>query len=112
MTQFSIAADQVPDALAMGGDLRPRMKGDQPKCAPNGKPTFSSGVVVAREDGGVDRGATISVIEPPAAPWLLGTPLRAAGACWVTPYVTDANRQGLSYTVERLVPVSAGKAGD
>lgn len=115
MAVFEIAADQVPHALAMGvEDLRAREKEQDgrvvAKTSPDGRPTFASGVVVARDMGGQDKGATIAVIEKPTKPWALGTALRAEGACWVTPYVTEANRLGLSFTVERLVPVVAAAA--
>lgn len=113
MAVFTITADQVPQAVSLGGtdELRAR-QGERegrvvPKLSVDGRPTFASGVVVARETGGQEKGVTIAVIETPTKPWSLGQALRAEGKCWVTPYVTDTNRQGLSFVVERLVPVDA-----
>ncbi|GLK16923.1 hypothetical protein GCM10017602_14050 [Herbiconiux flava] len=90
-------------ALSLGGEVRPRLNDSGvPKLAPNGKPTFSTGVVVARADGGQDRGVTISVTEPVVLQ--LGAALRPDGDVWVTPYETNG-RVGLSIICERLVPV-------
>lgn len=91
----------------MGGEPRPRQREDgTPKLAPDGRPTFSTGVVVARSDGGQDRGITVAVVEPQEYP--LGTRLCPDGRAWVTPSVTDARRLGLSVIVERLVPGADG----
>lgn len=107
MAIFQIDPAAVPAALSMGvEDFRARMRGDDPKTAPNGRPTFTSGVVVTRDGGGADRSASIAIIEKPTVPWPLGTPLRAEGDCWLTPYVTNDNRQGLSFVVTKLVPVT------
>ena len=115
MAIFKIDAGEVPEALSMGvEELRARTnRDDSPKLSPSGKPTFSSGVVVAREDGGQERGATISVIEVPATPWPMGTRLKAEGDAWLTPYVSDGSGRpqvGLSFVVDRLVPVTPAKA--
>lgn len=80
----------------------------QPKLSPDGRVTHSTGVVAAREDGGQDRGITIAVID--YKPFPMGTPLRMDGGVWVTPYVTDAKRQGLSFICERLVPATPARA--
>ncbi len=116
MAIFKIDPSAVPQSLSMGGELRPRMKGTgeaaEPKLSPSGKPTFSTGVVVEREGGGQERGATIAVIETPAEPWPMGTKLKAAGDCWLTPYVAEGSGRpqvGLSFVVERLVPVEPVK---
>ena len=95
----------------MGAELRARTgRDDAPKLSPSGKATFSTGVVVAREDGGQERGATISVTEQPAEVWPMGTRLRAQGDAWLTPYVADSGsgrpQVGLSFVVDRLVPVA------
>jgi hypothetical protein len=90
--------------MGMEATYQPRLKEGQPKLSPTGRPTFTSGVVVARPDGGVDRGLTIAVVEPPAKPWAMGLLLRADGRCWLTPYVDAGGRQAISFTVERLVP--------
>lgn len=92
-------------ALAMGGEMRPRLKEGVPKLSPDGRPTYASGVVVARDDGGVDRNVTIAVIELGKFP--LGMAVRPDGKAWLTPYVTDAQRLGISIVCERLIPVKA-----
>lgn len=99
------AAEQIR-VMSMGGDPRPRMKDDQPKLAPNGKATYSTGVVAARQDGGQDKGVTIAVTEPKAYP--IGTVLRPDGDVWLTPYVAENGTRtsaGMSFIAERLVPV-------
>jgi len=94
-------------ALSMGGEPRPRTNEDGvPKLAPNGKPTYSTGVVLARADGGQDRGITIAVTEPMTLPF--GVPMRPDGAVWATPYETNG-RVAVSIICERLVPVAAPK---
>jgi hypothetical protein len=70
--------------------------------------------VIARDDGGVDRSVTIAVVEPTKFP--LGLAVRPDGKCWLTPYVTDSQRLGISIVCERLVPIKvaasvAGSAG-
>jgi hypothetical protein len=89
-------------AFAMGGDPRPRLNAEGgPKLSPDGRPTFSTGVVVARPDGGQDRGVTISVTEPTRLP--LGVLLRPDGNVWLTPYESNG-RVGVSIVCDRLVP--------
>lgn len=108
----SAAASQTWRFMGMGGDPRPRMRGDEPKLAPNGKPTFSTGVVAAREDGGQDRGVTVAVTEPGSYP--MGTVLRPDGAVWITPYVLEGGSRpsvGISIVAERLVPIDSPAQG-
>ena len=108
MAVFKIDASEVPLSVAGGGDLRERLdfKSEQAKLSPSGKPTFRSGADVRRDGGfgGFDHNASIAVCEEPKEPWPFGTVLTAEGDAWVTPYVTDGNRQGLSFVVDRLVP--------
>jgi len=101
------AAERIR-VMSMGGEPRPRLKDDLPKLAPNGKATYSSGVVAAREDGGQDKGVTIAVTEPKV--YSLGTILRPEGDVWLTPYVSENGGRasaGMSIIAERLVPVDA-----
>ena len=95
------AAAQIV-AMSMGGAARPRLREGVAKLSPDGRPTFASGVVVAREDGqGQERGVSIAVIESTVLP--MGALVRPDGKTWVTPYVTDAGRVGVSIVTERLV---------
>jgi len=98
-------------ALSMGGEPRPRLTEDgAPKLAPNGKPTFVSGAVVARPDGGHDRSITIAVTEP--TPHRMGAVVKPDGEVFVTPYEQNG-RVALSIICDRLVPVApAAKGGD
>ncbi|QCQ17248.1 hypothetical protein [Microbacterium sp. RG1] len=94
-------------AQGMGGEPRIRTGDNQvPKLAPNGKPTYASGVVVARPEGGVDRGVSIAVTEPAVLP--LGVALCPAGDIWVTPYESNG-RVALSIVCDRLVPLAQVK---
>lgn len=94
-------------AQAMGGAPRPRTNPDgSPKLAPNGKPTYASGVVVARPEGGADRGITIAVTDP--APLPLGAVVHPDGEVWVTPYESNG-RVALSIVCDRLVAPAAPK---
>ena len=111
MAVFPTNPSAVPTCLGMGTPVptAPRTRADGTvRTSPEGESTYSTGVVVTRPDGGMDRGASIAVIEPAA--YQLGQPLRAEGRAYVTPYVTDAGRLGLSFLVERLVPVEARAA--
>lgn len=109
---YKIASTEVPNALASGQpELRARTDRDgAPKLSPSGRRTFSSGVQPLREGGGFEAGATIAVIEVPDTPWPVGTRLRAEGDAWLVPYVTQQGRLGLSFTVDRLVPVTSAPA--
>jgi len=94
--------------MSMGGESRPRVGDKGPKLTVDGRATSSAPVVVLRDDGqGQERGATVAVVSENAKVYPLGTFLRTDGRTWVTPYVTDANRLGLSYVCERLVPCQA-----
>lgn len=115
MTTFPTTSDALPKAMSMGKTIDPAAprtnREGLVKTSPDGRPTYSSGVVVAREDGGQAQDNFYAVIEPPKAPWPMGTVLRPEGKAWVTPYVVDGGngrraQQGLSFVVERLVPVS------
>ena len=94
-------------AIAFGQEPRPRTNQDgSPKLSPDGRPTYSTGVQVARPDGGIDRGITIAVIEP--ANFSLGKVVRVDGDTWLTPYVQDNGGRpatGQSIVCERLVVV-------
>ena len=104
--------DASISALSLGGEPRPRAdESGVPKLSPDGRPTYSTGVVVARETGGIDRGITISVIEPEVFP--LGTVVRVDGRTWLTPYVQDSGGRasiGKSFVCERLVAVTSSPA--
>jgi hypothetical protein len=104
--QPSTAAKPTFIAMAMGGDPKPRAKEDGTlKVSLGGEPTSSIQVVVLRADGqGQERFTSVAVYTANAQVFPLGTFLRPEGAVQVTPYVTDSNRLGLSYVVERLVP--------
>jgi hypothetical protein len=107
----SAAAARQIRVMSMGGEPRARMRENAAKLSPDGKPTYSTGVVAAREDGGQDRGVTVAVIEPQIFP--LGTMLRPDGDVWLTPYVSDnGNRAsaGMSIVATRLVPVDGHRA--
>jgi len=94
--------------LSMGGEPRPRVGDKGPKLTVDGRATSSVPVVVLRADGtGQERGATLAVVSEYAKDYPLGTFLRSDGKTWLTPYVTDAGRLGLSYVCERLVPCQA-----
>ncbi|MDE0571801.1 hypothetical protein ON058_00025 [Demequina sp. B12] len=108
MAAFEVLTESVPMCMGMGAEFQPRLKDGQAKLSPHGKATYTTGVVVARADGGADRGLTIAVTEPAAKPFDMGQRLRADGRCWMTPYVDGAGRQAISFTVERLVPLEAG----
>ena len=107
MAIFTIAdTSEIPDLLSMGREelIQRTTKEGAPKLSPDGRPTFSTGVAAIREGGGQDQGVTVAVIEVPKTPWPLGAALRAEGKAWLTPYVNQQGRQGLSFVVERLVP--------
>lgn len=107
MAAYEVLTESVPMCMGMGAEFHPRLKDGQAKLSPHGKATYTSGVVVARPDGGADRGITIAVTEPANKPFDMGQRLRADGRCWMTPYVDGAGRQAVSFTVERLVPADA-----
>lgn len=101
-------ATHCVQCMSMGGEPRPRTGDKGPKLTVDGRPTSSVSVVVLRSDGdGQERNATLSVVTENAKAFPLGTFLRSDGRTWVTPYVTDGGRLGLSYVVERLVPCDA-----
>lgn len=95
--------------ISMGAEPRPRADraSGAVKTSPDGRPTYTTGIVVARDGGGLDRAVTLAVIEPgPALP--LGTRVRVDGRVWATPYLAGdgASRSlGLSIVAERIVPV-------
>jgi hypothetical protein len=110
MTAHELAQESAHarEALSMGGAPRPRTTPDgSPKMSPHGKPTFSAPLVMAREDGGLDRGVTIAVCEPSEFP--LGSKVRLDGRVWLTPYVQENNgRSGIGQSIvcDRVVLVT------
>ena len=109
MTTYKLADESVRSikGIAFGQEPRPRTSQDgSPKLSPDGRVTYSTGVQVARPDGGIDKGITIAVIEP--TKFSLGTVVRADGDTWLTPYVQDNGGRpstGQSIVCERLVAV-------
>lgn len=109
------AAEKIV-GLAMGGEYRPRADRATGvvKLSPDGRPTCTSGMVVARPDGGHDRSVTVAVIETGTA-YPLGTRVRVDGKVWVTPYLAgdgSSRALGLSVVAERLVPMDLPAASN
>jgi len=114
MTTYKLADESANSirAIAFGQDPRQRTNQDgTPKLSPDGRVTYSTGVQVARPDGGIDKGITIAAIEPSKFP--LGAVVRADGDTWLTPYVQDNGGRpstGQSIVCERLVAVAVAVA--
>lgn len=78
-----------------------------PKLAPNGQPTFSTGLKALTLIDGTPtsevRGATVNVCQPLDLAFS-GT-YQSEGRVWITHYLTNAKQLGVSITCEKLVPV-------
>lgn len=78
-----------------------------PKLAPNGQPTFSTGLKALILANGTPktevRGASVNVCHPLDLAFS-GT-YQPEGRVWVTHYLTNTKQLGVSITVEKLVPV-------
>lgn len=80
------------------------------KTAPDGRPVFRTSLKgLTLDDAGKpskeEQNLTLAVIEP--CDVSAGVPMVAAGRVWVTHYVTNNNRLGVSIIAERLEPLNA-----
>lgn len=114
-------AQNTPTPVATTSDLWPVHvvgMGESPrqreKAAVTGEPTYSSGcVLIGADKDGNDRAqktASIHVIKP-ASVYALGERFVSKGRVYVMPYESNG-RVALSITVEELVPVRSGQAGE
>lgn len=89
-------------------EIKARTNNDgTPKLAPNGSPTFSTGLKVLTLKNGTPtsevRGATVNVCQPINLDF--SATYKPEGRVWVTHYLTNAKQLGVSITCEKLVPV-------
>lgn len=116
MTTYKLAQDSAETITGISFGQKPKARTNQdgsPKLSPDGRPTFSTGIQVARPDGGVDRGITVAVIEPSTFP--LGAVVRAQGLTWLTPYVQEVGSRfavGQSIVCERLVAADRPRSAE
>lgn len=92
------------------GDFKARTDLDgNPKLAPNGQPTFSTGLKALTLDNGTPtaevKGATVNVCAP--IDLAFSATYKPEGRVWITHYLTNSKQLGVSITVEKLVPARA-----
>lgn len=84
------------------------------KTAPDGRPVYRTDLkALAVDESGKptreEHNISITVLEPSEI--IAGIPMKATGTIWVTPYVTNTNRIGISIIAERLEPVTSNNGG-
>lgn len=97
--------------IVAGMDTKPKVRDG--KLSPDGRATYSTGCILStvqkNGEAGINKSATINVVNPDFGGYAYGTYYRAVGVVWVMPYEANS-RVALSITAESLEPITKAAA--